>query len=162
MYQKTEWKTGDVVSSEKLNKIENGISTLDFFSMAPAIRILNDGTGKSWGEPYDITMIPNIDQELLDKWKIGGFGFNVIEIFKNGDREWIGNSGYGRIYPKYDSGQEVGYYFRVIGLDLTTTNDDKFVLMASLKTYEYSFDTGLWTTEGNTKYASPDSNFVFS
>ncbi len=167
-YNKTEWKTGDIVTSEGLNNIENGISALDFFSMVPTIHILNDGTGKSWGEPYDIIVTPHIDQELLDKWpKTGGFCLNVIVTDKNGDREWVEGAGSGRIDLKYDSGTQVGYYLRVVTLnyeiyDNSQTGDpNKLCLTANLVTYEYSFDTGLWTV-GNTKYANPKSNFVFS
>ena len=36
-YNKTNWKTGDVISAEKLNNIEDGITNVDNIMIIPTI-----------------------------------------------------------------------------------------------------------------------------
>ena len=36
-YEKTTWQSGDVVTSEKLNNIENGIASLDYVILEPTV-----------------------------------------------------------------------------------------------------------------------------
>ena len=43
-YEPTEWKSGDVISSVKLNKIENGIVNSDRVKIVDMI-LINDGAG---------------------------------------------------------------------------------------------------------------------
>lgn len=49
-YTPTEWKTGDIVSSQRLNKLEEGVKD------AYEVMVINDNDGtldKTWQEIYD-------------------------------------------------------------------------------------------------------------
>lgn len=64
-YEPTEWKSGDVVTSAKLNKIEAGIASGGVLVVTD-----NDGTlDKTWQEIFnaDIAILSSFDSVSLDR-----------------------------------------------------------------------------------------------
>ena len=74
-YEPTVWKSGDIVSSERLNKMENGIETLNFFNDIPRMEIVIDWTTMT---------TPNDKPEAYATIKRGEYYGSIEEAYNGG------------------------------------------------------------------------------
>lgn len=83
-YEKTTWQSGDVVTSEKLNNIENGIASLDYVILEPTVDIETGYLylGKSYNE---LLAYYNGNKIVIAKWQFSNDGGGEVTAYQEYD-----------------------------------------------------------------------------
>lgn len=97
-YTPTEWKSGDVVTSEKLNKLENGVAAAGWLAVHVSMETGDDGTTMTMDKTY--AEIAAADQN--------GPVFVAMPAGPSGENNWLTLSVLG--YNDDDSKYEVEPY----------------------------------------------------
>lgn len=123
-YTPTNWKTGDVVTAEKMNKLEQGVAQGGGGCMR--VSVTRVGDGDSGTMTLDKTYA-----EMVDAIESGTFVYGLIPIDPDDNRTYI-------IFPDYYgyAVQDNRYVFNMGGEDYYCTSED------DLPSYSYGGEPG--------------------